>query len=238
MTPPREYPDAFDEIVEASPISDKPTMPRPPNTDRHQHPPPRFLTLTEFLGAFEPIRFQVDGVIRSGSLYTLTAKTGHGKTALMVTIAYAVATGSHDILKRKVERGRVAYISAENPDDLRMRLAVAADRLNVDVADVSEWMTVLDRAASPEALLAELTRLSERKHFSFIEIDTLAAMFDGKNVNDPQEAGDYMRRLRPLTRLPTSPTVLVAAHPTKNASADQERLSRPADSPRRRRDLE
>ena len=67
----------------------------------------------------------VAGVLISGSLYTLTATTGTGKTALMVTTALAGATG-RDILGRRVKQGRYAFCTAENPDGVRMRFAVGA----------------------------------------------------------------------------------------------------------------
>ena len=51
-------------------------------------------------------------------------------------------------------------------------------------------------------------------------IDTLAAFFDGTDANDNVQAGEFIRRLRPLTQLDGHPSVLVAAHPVKNAAED------------------
>jgi hypothetical protein len=156
-------------------------------------------------------------------LYTVTAKTGSGKTGLLVSSALAVVTGSGEmILGREVTQGRVAYIAAENPDDLRMRIMVAAFLLNLDLEEVANRFVILDKRMPPEELQVRLTALSADGHgpFTLIMVDTLAAFFDGGNINDPVQGGNFMRKLRPLTMLPRRPSVLVAAHPTKNASDD------------------
>ena len=47
---------------------------------------------------------------------------------------------------------------------------------------------------------------------------TLYSHFDGKDVNNPVESGEFMRRYRPIPQLAGRPTVLVSAHPVKNAA--------------------
>src|SRR5262249_47460718 len=74
---------------------------------------------------------------------------------------------------------------------------------------------------NPERALAELQREAEAEPFAAVFIDTLAAMFDGSDANDNVQAGGFLRRLRPMTRVPGRPTVLVAAHPIKNATKEQ-----------------
>jgi hypothetical protein len=49
---------------------------------------------------------------------------------------------------------------------------------------------------------------------------TLQAAFDGADLNDNVQAGEFMRRLRRLTAVRGSPSVIVAAHPVKNAQND------------------
>jgi hypothetical protein len=51
-------------------------------------------------------------------------------------------------------------------------------------------------------------------------VDTLAAFIDGNDSNDATQGGEFMRRLRPLTKIPGLPTVIVGAHPVKNALED------------------
>lgn len=182
-------------------------------------PSPKFKTLSAFVGEFEPPSYLVEPVVRSGSVYTLTARTGAGKTAWFASLTLAIATGRPDILGSEVQQGRVAYLSFENPDDLRMRLMTAAFHINVDLDEISDRVLILDQRFKPEEILAELSRTTGEP-FAAIVLDTLAAGFDGRDLNDNVATGEYLRRLRPLTNLPGRPTVIVAAHPTKNASDD------------------
>jgi hypothetical protein len=180
-----------------------------------------FKTAQVFCAEFVPPSYAIEPFVRSGSIYTVTAKTGSGKTALLNTTALAVATGRNDILDREVAKGRVAYIAAENPDDLRMRLMVSAWLFNIDIAEISKNLLIMDQRCRPEELIIRLK--SEQKTggpFALIIIDTLAAFFDGSDANDNVQAGEFMRRLRPMTQLDGHPSVLVAAHPVKNASDD------------------
>jgi hypothetical protein len=172
------------------------------------------LSFTKEIG---PLSYIVEPFLRSASLYTLTAATGSGKTALLVSMAFAVATGRGDILGQEVQLGRVAYFTAENPDDLRMRFAVGLDALGIKAADVRGRISVFDRKMSPEEMVRKFVPLGD---INLIIVDTLAAFFDGGDANDNVAGGDFMRRFRPLTQLPGNPTVIVAAHPKKNAGPD------------------
>ncbi len=183
--------------------------------------PQAFHDLASFIGAYEPLSYFVEGVVRSGSLYTLTGKTGHGKTGLLCSAAFGVADGKPEIIGRDVVPARVAYLAVENADDIRMRLAITAYRFNIDVEKLASRIMVLDRRMKPEEIAAELIKLSEPEPFGLIIVDTLAALFDGKDINDAVQGGEFMRRLRPLTKLPGLPSAIVAAHPVKGASADQ-----------------
>jgi hypothetical protein len=78
----------------------------------------RFMSAEAFCAAYVAIAYVVEPLIRSSSLYTLTAKTGAGKTAFLIVMALAVATGRGELIGRTVKKGRVAFVSAENPDDV------------------------------------------------------------------------------------------------------------------------
>jgi hypothetical protein len=180
---------------------------------------PNFRTLKEFCAEYTPVSYSVAGLVRSGSLYTLTARTGDGKTSWLVTTSLSIATG-RDLLGREVTKGRVAFCTAENPDDLRMRLSVASYTWNIDQAALGRSLIVSDNRVRPEEIHEYLERDAEHGPFAFIVVDTWQAYFDGRDANHPTEAVDFTRRFRPLTRLPGSPAVIVAAHPIKNASND------------------
>lgn len=203
-----EEPDGF-----YAPIGE-PAAPSRPET------PIVFRTASIFVREYVPLRYTIEPFLRSASLYALTAKTGAGKTAFNVVAALAVATGRADILGREVSQGRVAYLACENPDDIRMRLAIAAFILDIDLDALGAQIMILDTRAKPEAVHAELSSLAEQQPFALVVIDTLAAFFDGDNINDAVQGGQFMRRLRPITQIAGLPSVLVAAHPVKNATED------------------
>ena len=176
--------------------------------------------LDVFLAEYEPLEYAVEPIVRTGSLYTLTARTGAGKTAWLISLALALATGRRDILGLDVERGRVALLTFENPDDVRMRLKVSSWFLAVDVREIVDRLLILDARVKPEEAIVELEAAAREAPLRLVLIDTLAAFFDGDNINDNVQGGGFMRRLRPITRLPGRPAVVVAAHPVKNAPQD------------------
>jgi AAA domain len=183
----------------------------------------RFKSLAAFLAEYEPQRYIVDRLLAAAAVYLLTGKTGHAKTAFAVISALAVVTGRQDLLGVEVSQGRVAYLSFENPDDVRMRFAVAAHKLNIDPNAVGANLMVLRHHASPEEVAEELKRLSSPENggpFSLVIVDTLQAAFDGSDFNQNKEVPDFVKRQRRLTALPGKPCVLIAAHPIKNANKD------------------
>jgi len=82
---------------------------------------------------------------------------------------------------------------------------------------------IVKSKATPEAVFAALKKLSRSGGFALVIVDTLAAFFDGTDMNDNVAAGDFMRRLRTLTTVLGNPAVVIPAHPIKGA--DQSKLS-------------
>jgi hypothetical protein len=178
---------------------------------------PNFRTLKEFCAEFRPISYAVAGLMREGTLYTFTGRTGEGKTSFLVILALAIATGRKELIGRKVKTGRVAFCTAENPDDLRMRLMVACFILNIDIDVIDCDIMISDNRVTPEAITEWVKASGET--FTLIIVDTWQAYFDLKDANNPTQAVEFTRRFRPLAGL-GSPVVVVAAHPVKNASDD------------------
>lgn len=187
---------------------------------REPQAPVVFKSAATFCAEYVPLNYTIEGLMRSASLYALTARTGAGKTGFLVVAMLSIATGRADILNREVVSGRVAYVACENPDDIRMRIKIAAFILNIDLESLGDRIVILDRREKPEAVHAEMKRLAEQEPFALVIIDTLAAFFDGDNINDAVQGGQFMRRLRPLTQIVGLPSVVVAAHPIKNASEE------------------
>lgn len=199
---------------------EQPPSPAPGQKPVSAKPAVEFKSAAAFCAEYTPLSYAIEPIVRSSSLYTLTAKTGAGKTAFLVVAALAIATGRPDILGLDVNRGRVAYLAFENPDDARMRFKVAAFLLNIDIDELSDDLVILDMRVKPEEVVTKLNAMAKQRPFSLVLVDTLAAFFDGDNINDNVQGGEFMRRVRPLTRIDGLPSVVVAAHPVKNAAED------------------
>jgi RecA-family ATPase len=93
---------------------------------------PPLVTAAEFVAGYVAPDYAIDGLIQRSRVYALTAKTGHGKTAVGLALAFAKALG-RSVDGRHVEPGRVVYLAAENPDDIKARTILMADRLGLNL---------------------------------------------------------------------------------------------------------
>jgi hypothetical protein len=190
-----------------------------PGGEPVEKPKPNFRTLLKFCSEFRPISYAVAGLMREGSLYTLTGRTGEGKTTFLVKLALAVATGQGErMIGRKVKKGRVAFATAENPDDLRMRFMVACFVFGIDLEVIDDDILISDNRVAPEDIVDWIKKTGEA--FTLILIDTWQAFFDGKEPNNNAEAVGFTRRFRPLAKVNGEPVVIIAAHPPKQAGDD------------------
>lgn len=179
---------------------------------------PMVLTAEQFIGGFRPPEYLVDGMIQRGYLYSLTARTGHGKTAVGLHIAQAVARGL-PVRGRLVEQGSVLILAGENPDDVRARFLVLADRCGFDPKTIPMHFVagVIDIEASLPIIRQ---RAEEIGDLALVLVDTAAAYFKGDDGNSNTQQGAYARMLRQLSFLPGKPAVIVMSHPVKNASKE------------------
>jgi hypothetical protein len=171
----------------------------------------------DFCEAYEPMTYLIDEIVIGSYLYTLTARTGAGKTAFNTIASLAIATGREDILRREVTQGRVAYLAFENPDDTRLRFMIATHHYGVDVSKIREQIRIFTKGDKPEKICREL---EESGPFSLILIDTFQAIFDGDNINDNSQCVNFLRRVRPMTQIKGHPAVIISAHPVKGANDD------------------
>lgn len=174
------------------------------------------MTAADFLSRYVPADYIIDGLLLRGALYSLTAPTGTGKTAVALLLMQRIAAGSR-FADRECEPGAVLYCAGENPDDLRHRMIAAKDNdfdgLALDRMHVYEPrgpQSLLERVAEIRAYAEAIGGLR------LVIVDTAAAFFTGDNENDNTQAGNYARELRAaLCGLPGRPCVLVLAHPIK-----------------------
>jgi RecA-family ATPase len=167
---------------------------------------PNFRWIKKFCDEYEPISYTIAGILCSGALYTMTARTGVGKTAWLISTALAIVTGRSDILGSEVEKGRVAFCTAENPTDLRMRFNVNAYHWRIDLDELANNLIVSDNRVRPEDIVHCLA--AEGGAFALVIIDTWQGFFDGKDPNNNAEAIEFTKRFRPLARLPARPPSL------------------------------
>jgi AAA domain/RepB DNA-primase from phage plasmid len=176
---------------------------------------PGMVSSGEFVRGFKPPDYHVDGISQKGYLYSTTAMTGTGKTAVLLLIAALTMLGK-PLGDREVEKGRVVYFAGENPDDVRMRWIAMAHHLDFDpdVVDVHFIAGTFGVAEMFERIKRDVEKIGG---VDMIVVDTSAAYFHGDDENSNTQLGTHARNLRALTTLPGKPVVYAACHPIKNA---------------------
>jgi Bifunctional DNA primase/polymerase, N-terminal/AAA domain/Primase C terminal 2 (PriCT-2) len=170
----------------------------------------------EFVAGFVPPDYLIDGLLQRRFVYSFTAPTGFGKTAIALLIALRVAVG-RPLAGREVVQGRVLFFAGENPDDIRTRWIKLCEEMghdpdNMDVVFMP-FTPNLSQAAIRKQIDAEA---AEHGPFALLIVDTSAAYYTGNDENDNVQLGAHARMLRSFVDLPGGPTVLVTCHPTKN----------------------
>lgn len=181
---------------------------------------PGIISSGAFVRSFTPPDYVIDGIVQSGFLYSVTASTGTGKTAILLLISALTALGK-PLGSKEIRKGRVLYFAGENPDDVGMRWIGAAhhmgfDPATIDVHFVPGTFDIANLIAEVDSAVAAIGGVD------LVIIDTSAAYFNGTDENSNVDMAKHARNLRLLTELRGSPCVLVACHPTK--SADQSNL--------------
>ncbi|MBG0797560.1 AAA family ATPase [Methylocystis sp. L43] len=178
------------------------------------------LSSAQFVAGFTPPDYFIDGVCQRGFLYSLTAATGAGKTAIALAIAAMAGRGGGALGGREVQGGQVLFLAGENPDDIRMRWIAMAHHFGFDIDAICVRFrpVAFDIGKSLPDLRAEAEAAGG---FTLVIADTSAAFFQGDDENSNTQLGAYARtQLRKLTDLPGRPCVIVPAHPVKGATSD------------------
>lgn len=195
---------------------DSTPTPKPANDNREQKWP-GIVSSGDLVRGFVPPDYHLEGIAQAGFLYSTTAMTGTGKTAVLLLLAAHTALGT-SINDREVRKGRVVYFAGENPDDVTMRWIAMAHHMGFD-ADAMDVHFIKGTFSIPKMfarITAEVTKLGGAE---LVVVDTSAAYFQGQEENSNTELGRHARDLRTLTTLPGAPCVLVACHPVKAADA-------------------
>jgi hypothetical protein len=172
---------------------------------------------SEFIEGFVPPDYLINGLLQRRYLYSITAQTGSGKTAICLLLSAHIAQGL-PLGNNETAKGRVLYLAGENPDDIRMRWTAMAQQLGIDPGKMEVYF--VPGAQKLSQIASRIAQEMEECDLSLVVIDTSAAYYEGDDENNNVQAGTHARRLRELVKLPGGPTVLVCCHPTKNAGDD------------------
>jgi hypothetical protein len=183
-----------------------------------QKPARLLVSSAEFVAGFVSPDYAIDGLVQRRYLYSLTANTGHGKTALALLLAAHKAKGRR-LRDREIDAGHVVYFAGENPDDIRARWIALCERLGIDPTAIDVHFMAGTGKLSDIAprIKEEAKQIGE---ISLVIIDTSIAYYDGDDENNNVQAVLHARRMRTLVDLPGGPCVIALCHPIKKASRD------------------
>lgn len=186
---------------------------------------PVCVSVDDFLAETDPPVWVVDGLIQTNYLYTLTAPTNHGKTAVSLVLAICVAAGK-EFAGKPVKQGNVLILCGENQDGFRLRTLATMASLGVTLDDVRGRIWVLPQSTGLAFVLEQIKKDAEGMgDLALVLVDTSVSFFAGDNENDNQQAYAHARDLRELTMLPGKPAALVNCHPSASAGKDMSRES-------------
>ncbi len=174
-----------------------------------------------FLASRKAPTYLVDGLIERGKAYTLSGRTGHGKTLVLLLLAIRVALKDW-FCGRKCRQGTVAFFAGENPENVKIQFYAMCADLCIDGAALPivwhEGVFDLDEARKTVA-----DDLAKHPDLALLVFDSQQAFFLGEDDNANMAILDLAIGFREMgADHPGQPAILVAAHPVKNA--DQSNL--------------
>jgi hypothetical protein len=181
-------------------------------------PKPLIVSSAQFVAGFVPPDYLVDGLLQRRFSYSLTARTGDGKTAIALLLAACVARGV-PFAGHTTEKGRVLFLAGENPDDICTRWIAMSEAMSFDIdkIDVHFVPGTFKISEMRARITAEVEALGG---VSLVIVDTSAAYFEGDDENSNTQQQTHARMLRELVSLPGGPCILTNCHPVKNAADD------------------
>ncbi len=183
--------------------------------------PARELPLSEFskyVGSFVAPDYLIDRILITGRVYSLTAATGHLKTAWATYAALCVACGKA-MAGLAVRQSRVLLLSGENDEDQKARTIATVQEFGL--TPPPGYFHVLSGSQGIGSLMGRIKDINEEHGpFGLIVTDTSIAYFGGDDENTNTEMQTHAEFFREFTRMPGTPTALILCHPTKNPTKD------------------
>lgn len=166
----------------------------------------RLLTPAECAAA--PRRgYVIKGLMAPSDLVLIIGPPGSGKSVISPHFGYAI-TQERSVFGRRVKRGEVIYVAAEDPHGMRQRVAALRERFG-DVADfliVEGLSNLLDTSLGH---LDQLVDIVAKRRPIAVVLDTIAAAFPGLQENESADMGKVIKAARRMTSLGA---VVIAAH--------------------------
>jgi len=191
------------------------------SADAHQ-PNANVFSFSDFTSSLKPPVYVWHHVLQMGCLYALTARWGHGKTAIMITVALHVATGKV-LGGHATKPARVLYLCGENPEDVRLRARAAALRFGINDAMLATQIYFTQRPVSVDAT-ESLKRFVEEAvafgPFGLIVIDTGPAHSSVEDEDNNRGMHNLAMAMRDLMEPLGNPATVALMHPTKSATRD------------------
>lgn len=107
------------------------SRPEPQRQEEQDQTKPLIQSSAQFVKDFVPPDYLIDGLLQRRFCYSFTARTGGGKTAIVLLFAALVGLGQK-LGDREVGKGRALILAGENPDDVRMRWIGMAQQMGFD----------------------------------------------------------------------------------------------------------
>jgi hypothetical protein len=176
---------------------------------------PALQSSAEFTRNYVPPDYLIDRLLQRRYCYSLTARTGSGKTAIALCLAAHVALG-RPLGDMEVEQGRVLMFAGENADDVCARWIALGHYMDFDVNTIDVYF-VPGRFVIAELITKIRTEVEKLGGCALLIIDTSAAYFSGDDENDNVQLGQHASALRNLG-IPGGPCTLINCHPPKNTT--------------------
>src|SRR5213594_1401980 len=186
----------------------------------------RIISASEFVKSFEPPELVIPALtLRKRAVYSMTGRTSHGKTGIVMHLSLCKAQGLK-FGKEPVPLGRVLILAGENPEDHLMRLVLAQHKYGLS-DEVLERIHVL-RHAFPMLHHADevVAMAADFGLFDLVFVETSAAYFHGDDDNHNIQMREHAVACRSLIRIPGNPCVVVAAHPKISADSAEAMVPR------------
>jgi KaiC/GvpD/RAD55 family RecA-like ATPase len=163
--------------------------------------------------------YLVKGFIGQRDVACVIGAPGVGKSVFAPDLAYAVAQG-REFHGRRVKRGKVFYVAAEDHHGMQTRLTALLDRYGdaedlTLVGGVSDLLNP-DKNSMWSPHMRVLAEAVKAEKPSMVVIDTLAMSFPGLEENNAEGMGRVMAVARKLTQWGAA--VLLVHHDTKDGS--------------------